>query len=862
MSSTLDPALVLERATEQAHQLLAPDATVLLVPAADGNGLRPAAARGIGLGPIADVVVETNSSARFAPVADRGGDDALSKRLRPTARLTVPIVAVDELRGLLVLMRLRGTEPFSPAELTQASVLADFAATTATNAHLFARVESLLAQARMRETERADLSRRVVSAEQDERRKLSLFLHDGPLQTMSGIAMMLDAVAEDTATATSRARSRCSRPRASGSAASFARCASCRSPSSRGCCATRGSSQRSERSLTRWSAATTWRSISTSRPRPALPPDDQVFLYQIVREAVQNAVKHAAPSRVSVSVSGGPEAGYDVQVRDDGTGFAAGPDDGLPHHGLASMRERAQILGAKLRVESVPGAGTTVGLHIAGGRDRCCVGGPTPSRRASRDLVAACESGVDLAGVLEAARRAASAAAGGAEAAAYAIADDGTNLRLVGGPGVDELAIPAEPEPHHVDGAWVVPLISARRTVGCLLVRAPAGARIARVRLVAGIAAQAVEVARLWEAVAGGASHDPLTGLPGHRSFDRVLARELSRAMRTGDSVAVGVVAVDGMAQRNEADGHAGRRRAPPDGRGVLRRGRAPLRHRVPPRRRRLRRSCCPAMEAEPARALIERLAAAFAASTGGATVSAGVAAFPANGDTQAELMRLATGALYWARRGGGGRVVAYDADVVEALSGEEHARRLERDTYERTLRALDAARGHSATARAVSDYAGHLAAELGFPPERADRLRMVAFLYDATAPGAEPRERARVAARVASSALDAEAAEWLEAPAAGGAERPARVAHHRPRRGVRRGGRPHRERGRGPGAGRPVAAAGRVRPGLHARARVAARPRRRLAVAWLGGGSAGVRPRIGGCDPRVTVSVRGLTPL
>src|SRR6476469_6612841 len=155
---------------------------------------------------------------------------------------------------------------------------------------------------------------------------------------------------------------------------------------------------------------------------------------------------------------------------------------------------------------------------------------PDPFEPGLADLVAACESGVDLAGVLEAARRAASAAAGGAEAAAYAIADDGTNLRLVGGPGVDELAIPAEPEPHHVGGAWLVPLSSARRTVGCLLVRAPAGARIARVRLVAGIAAQAVEVARLWEAVAGGASHDPLTGLPGHRSFDRVLARELSRA--------------------------------------------------------------------------------------------------------------------------------------------------------------------------------------------------------------------------------------------------------------------------------------------------------------------------------------------
>ena len=31
-------------------------------------------------------------------------------------------------------------------------------------------------------------------------------------------------------------------------------------------------------------------------PAAGLPPDDQVFLYQIVREAVQNAVKHAAPT--------------------------------------------------------------------------------------------------------------------------------------------------------------------------------------------------------------------------------------------------------------------------------------------------------------------------------------------------------------------------------------------------------------------------------------------------------------------------------------------------------------------------------------------------------------------------------------
>src|SRR5204862_193298 len=64
-----------------------------------------------------------------------------------------------------------------------------------------------------------------------------------------------------------------------------------------------------------------------------------------------------------------------------------------------------------------------------------------------------------------------------------------------------------------------------------------------------------------------------------------------------------------------------------------------------------------PGMEPEVARALLERLSAAFASSAQGATVSAGVAAFPADGDTQGELVRLATGALYWARRGGAGRV-------------------------------------------------------------------------------------------------------------------------------------------------------------------------------------------------------------
>jgi len=56
------------------------------------------------------------------------------------------------------------------------------------------RGEEALAEAREREAERARMTDLVVTAEQEERRRLALFLHDGPVQSMSGIALMLDAV--------------------------------------------------------------------------------------------------------------------------------------------------------------------------------------------------------------------------------------------------------------------------------------------------------------------------------------------------------------------------------------------------------------------------------------------------------------------------------------------------------------------------------------------------------------------------------------------------------------------------------------------------------------------------------------------
>src|SRR3954454_25285349 len=83
-------------------------------------------------------------------------------------------------------LRLTRNRAFDRGDVVRATVLADFAARAAENARL-------LAEGKVREAGRARLSEQLVTAEQDERRRLALSLHDGPVQSMSGSGLMLDA---------------------------------------------------------------------------------------------------------------------------------------------------------------------------------------------------------------------------------------------------------------------------------------------------------------------------------------------------------------------------------------------------------------------------------------------------------------------------------------------------------------------------------------------------------------------------------------------------------------------------------------------------------------------------------------------
>jgi PAS domain S-box-containing protein len=90
---------------------------------------------------------------------------------------------------------------------------------------------------------------------------------------------------------------------------------------------------------------------------PMLPEEVNLCFYRIAQEALNNSVKHSGSSRVILRLLN-PNGVMRIEIRDFGVGFdSTGQTPGL---GLASMRERMQIIGGRLEVHAVPGGGVEV----------------------------------------------------------------------------------------------------------------------------------------------------------------------------------------------------------------------------------------------------------------------------------------------------------------------------------------------------------------------------------------------------------------------------------------------------------------------------------------------------------------------
>ena len=181
----------------------------------------------------------------------------------------------------------------------------------------------LLADARIRQDERAQLSDRLITAEQDERRRLALFLHDGPVQHLAGIALMLDAAVQEIAQDRPAAHRRSSVRRSRSTA-------------------TRSGSLRdlsfnlepvvlrdqgivpAVRELAEQLGLRARLQIDVDvEAAELLGEKEQVGLYQIIRESLNQAVRRGPPTRITVVVREVTAGGLETIVSDNGKGDAA-----------------------------------------------------------------------------------------------------------------------------------------------------------------------------------------------------------------------------------------------------------------------------------------------------------------------------------------------------------------------------------------------------------------------------------------------------------------------------------------------------------------------------------------------------------
>lgn len=95
-----------------------------------------------------------------------------------------------------------------------------------------------------------------------------------------------------------------------------------------------------------------------------LPANVETVLYRIVQEALTNIIRHAHATRVDVVLTV-RDGKLIVVIEDDGIGFDPEMAPAGSHLGLFGMRERAEMIDAKLMIESSPGNGTTIIMEVA-----------------------------------------------------------------------------------------------------------------------------------------------------------------------------------------------------------------------------------------------------------------------------------------------------------------------------------------------------------------------------------------------------------------------------------------------------------------------------------------------------------------
>jgi two-component system, NarL family, sensor histidine kinase UhpB len=208
------------------------------------------------------------------------------------------------------------------------------------------------------EDERRDSARRELAAQERERRRLARELHDEIGQNLTALSMRLARIAADA------------EPVVAGQVEE-ARAATLRTVEDVRRLAHRLRPSALDElglvaaltSLCTDIAHSTGLTIVRRLPAelPVLAPEVETVLYRVTQESLTNVVRHAGTDRADVHLTVATDAHLVLRVSDRGRGL---PPDVSTNGGIRGMRERAVLVGGALDVNSAPGRGTVVTLHV------------------------------------------------------------------------------------------------------------------------------------------------------------------------------------------------------------------------------------------------------------------------------------------------------------------------------------------------------------------------------------------------------------------------------------------------------------------------------------------------------------------